>query len=68
VRAKQFATTTRRTIATRGAYIRANSKEVLNSKYKLNKRRIQQEMASNLQGKKVQTSQDDEVRYIFIPI
>ncbi len=31
-----------------------------------NKRRTRQEMVTNLQGKKVQTQQVDEVRYNFI--
>ncbi len=31
------------------------------------KRRSQQAMAAHLRGKKVQTHQDDEVRYIFTP-
>ncbi len=33
---------------------------------KCSKRRTQQQMVTNLRGKKVQIQQDDEVRYIFI--
>ncbi len=35
---------------------------------KCNKRRNQQAMVTNLRRKRVQTHQDDEVRYIFTPI
>ncbi len=65
---RMIATRIRSTITSRRAYPKATPKKVHISNKKCTKRTNQQTMAVNLCGKKVQTHQDDEVRYIFIPI